>query len=754
MELPEPGTPAPKAAIEAGDPAYVNYTSGSTGQPKGVVVPHRGVVRLVKGTDYVSLGSDETILHLSPLSFDASTFEIWGALLNGGRVVVMKPGAPTLSEIGEAIRTHGVTTTWLTAGLFHLMVEERLNDLKPLRQLLAGGDVLSPEHVRKLHRAVPGCRIINGYGPTENTTFTCCYTVGEERDLSPSVPIGRPIANTEVYILDAARQPVPIGVAGEIYAGGDGVACGYLNRPELTAAKFVPDTFSGRAGARLYRTGDFARWRADGNIEYLGRLDHQVKIRGFRVELGEIEDALNRYPGVLASVVVAREDSPGDKRIVAYLVTRDDSVDPAQWREHLKTKLPDYMVPSAFITLESLPLTLNGKVDRRALPKPAEAESAADGNEEAAPATPTELALAEVWRDVLERDFIAVDDDFFELGGHSLLAVKLINKIRDSLSRELPIHVLFQNPTIRKLAAHLEAEDPLSDEPDSVSQEAGSSLVTFQAKGNRPPLFFHHGDWTGGGFYCGRLSQQLGDDQPFYALAPYRSGREATLTIEEMAQHHMAAIQKHTPHGPYYIGGYCVGATVATEIARLLEEKGEKVNRLILIDLPAASSPLHRQCWPLTNQAGDILGWDLQRKIHYFDLSFTAFERWLSKSTSNKITSLGRRLRLVKASPPAPATTGPEDGDLDGEILKSLDFAVYVLAYRRHKLRTLNVPTTIYFSEEEAPSRLSAEHAREIYPGVTIETVPGNHRTCIIQHTSALVDKMKVTLGDGPAVSR
>src|SRR5438445_4468738 len=357
-------------ASQAVDPAYVNYTSGSSGQPKGVLVPHRGVARLVKGADYVSLTEDETLLHLSPLSFDASTFELWGALLNGGRVVLLSPGQPSLGEIGEAIREHRITTLWLTASLFHLMVDERLNDLKPLRQLLAGGDVLSPQHVLNAHLDLPGCRIINGYGPTENTTFTCCYTVADERALAPSIPIGRPIANTRVYVLDASLQPVPVGVLGELYAGGDGVACGYLNRPQLTAERFIPDPFSSQADARLYRTGDRVRWRPDGNVEFLRRLDSQVKIRGFRVELGEIETVLREAVGVREAVVSLREDTAGEIRLVGYVVAGGNSVpDEPGLKAALKARLADYMIPAHFDFLSALALAPNGKVDRDALTK-------------------------------------------------------------------------------------------------------------------------------------------------------------------------------------------------------------------------------------------------------------------------------------------------------------------------------------------------------------------------------------------------
>ena len=301
--------------------AYVMYTSGTTGKPKGVSVLHRGVVRLVKETDYVHLSAEDVFLQLAPIAFDASTLEIWGCLLNGARLVVMPPYSPSLQDLGQAIERYQVTILWLTAGLFHLMVDEQIQSLKPVRQLLAGGDVLSVPHIKKVLEKLEGCRVINGYGPTENTTFTCCYSITNPSQLGHSVPIGRAIANTQVYLLDAQLQPVPIGVPGELYIGGDGLARGYLNRPEINAERFIPNLFSNKGSDRLYKTGDLARYLADGNIEFLGRIDNQVKIRGFRIELGEIEAVFGQHPDVREVVVVAREDVPNNKQIVAYFVS-------------------------------------------------------------------------------------------------------------------------------------------------------------------------------------------------------------------------------------------------------------------------------------------------------------------------------------------------------------------------------------------------------------------------------------------------
>jgi amino acid adenylation domain-containing protein len=441
------------SGAKADNLAYVTYTSGSTGVPKGVMVEHRPVVRLTKNTNYLQFRPDDVFLQLAPLTFDASTLEIWGPLLNGGRLTLASPGRLGLAELAATIRRHGVTTLWLTAGLFHQLIDAEPAALSGVRNLLAGGDILSPTHVRKALHHLPKVCLINGYGPTENTTFTCCLpTSAAASPPEGSIPLGKPISNTRVYILDAHLRPVPIGVVGELYAGGEGLARGYLSRPELTAEKFIPDLFSDEPGARLYRSGDLARYLPDGNIEFLGRIDHQVKIRGFRVEPGEVEAVLGQHPEVREAVVMTREDALGEKQLVTYIVpARKRAPKGGELRGHLKEKLPEYMVPTAFVTLEALPLTPNGKVDRRALPAPDPSSFRAE-NAYAEPRTPVEEALAGIWEEVLDVGRVGIHDDFFELGGHSLLATQLVSRVREAFQVELPLRSLFEEPTIAGLA--------------------------------------------------------------------------------------------------------------------------------------------------------------------------------------------------------------------------------------------------------------------------------------------------------------
>jgi acyl-coenzyme A synthetase/AMP-(fatty) acid ligase len=364
----------------------------------------------------------------------------------------MPPHAASLEDLGRAIRDYGVTTLWLTAGLFNLMVDQSLEALKPIRQLLAGGDVLSVHHVRKALENLPNCRLINGYGPTENTTFTCCYSMRTGDRVSGSIPIGRPISNTQVYILDEQLNPVAPGIVGELYAAGDGVARGYLNNPEATARTFLPNPFVSQSDARMYRTGDLARWGDDGIVEFLGRSDDQLKILGYRIEPGEIECALQTHKSLKQVYVTSYTDELGAKRLIAYYVTAADvSVSASELKKFLAGKVPQFMMPAAFVQLPALPLSQNGKVDRAALPAPAIPSLAATGQT----ANELERSISDLWKRILRVENMGLDDNFFDLGGDSLLIVAVHSNLQKTLQMEIPVTDLFEFTTIRTLASHL-----------------------------------------------------------------------------------------------------------------------------------------------------------------------------------------------------------------------------------------------------------------------------------------------------------
>ena len=432
--------------------AYSMYTSGSTGEPKGIDITIRGVVKLVSNVDYVQITDRDIFLQAAPLSFDAATFEIWGALLNGATLVIMPSGRYSSEDLGLIVATKGITILWLTAAMFEQIVRTNISCLRRVKQLLTGGDVIPLPAARKLLRKFPRCQLINGYGPTECTTFACCYRVPKSIR-SSSIPIGRPIANTQIYILDDALNPVPVGIPGEIHIAGAGLARGYLNRPALTAEMFIPDPFdAGTSGARLYRTGDRGRYLKNGAIEFLGRRDHQVKIRGFRVELGEVEAALRETFCLGDVVVIAREDVPGDKRLVAYLACRGVTAPvPNDLRAALKRRLPEYLVPASFVFLDALPLNANGKVDRNALPAP-NISAPVLKYLSVQTSTSIEQVLRQIWIDVLKTDDVGVDDDFFALGGHSLLATQILSRVQKSFAVRIPLREFFASPCIRSVA--------------------------------------------------------------------------------------------------------------------------------------------------------------------------------------------------------------------------------------------------------------------------------------------------------------
>ena len=566
--------------------AYISFTSGSTGRPKGVCVPHRGIVRLVKNTNYACFGPSEVLLQNAPVSFDASLFEIWGSLLNGGHLVLTPSQLPTLSELAHLIHTHGITTAWFTTGLFNQLVDELPEALGSLKQVLTGGDVASPFHIKKALKFIRQGVLINGYGPTENSTFSTTYTIPPDYDGTRAVPIGRPVSNTVCYILNHDLEPVPVGSAGELYVGGDGLATGYLNRPQRTAERFIPNPFG--QGTRLYRTGDQARYLPDGNIEFLGRIDQQVKIRGFRVEPGDIESKLLQHPAVRQCVVTARPGASGLKQLVAYLVTDDTSASAApRWQALLRRQLPDYMVPACFIRIERLPLNPNGKVDYNALPAPE--RNRLRQNKRTEPSDGLERKLKEIWETVLKVEPISLKDNFFALGGHSLLAMRIVATIEKQLGRRISVPTVFENPTIAELAEVLGQFEQKTE---------GSAIIKLQPHGNRPPLVLVHG--AGGGMFWGyaNLARHLGEDQPVLAFKSRGlEGLPEPESIAGLAALYADELCRLQPQGPYYLGGYCFGGLVAYEMARRLTQSGQRIQFLALINTSVPNSSYSRFQW-------------------------------------------------------------------------------------------------------------------------------------------------------------
>ncbi len=606
--------------------AYVMFTSGSTGRPKGVEIPHRGIVRLLFGVKYVNLQDRQTFLQMAPVSFDASTFEIWGALLHGHRCVIFPDRIPDLQKLAKTLKIHRVSCLWLTSSLFNFIIDEKPEILKGISQILTGGEALSVEHIRRALVLLPDTQLINGYGPTESTTFTCCYQIAKHLDEGlTSIPIGRPIANTQVYILDKQLKTVPDGLSGELYIGGDGLARGYLNRKELTRERFISNPFDQTAKTRLYKTGDLCRLLKDGNIEFIGRLDDQVKIRGFRIELGEVETTLTTYPQIQQVVVLARQDKPHNKQLVAYYTcsTATDRPTIQDLRTYLAKLLPDYMIPSAFVLMDSMPLTPNGKVNRKALPAPG---SKFDREQlEKSPQTPVQKKLANLFAQVLGREKVGISESFFELGGHSLLAVELFHKIQQTFKETLPLATLFRAPTIEQLA------ELITEKPEELSHK---SIVRIKPQGSGEPIFFLPGI-GGHSLSFLKLADLLNLDRPVYGLELQGlDGKKMPhKTIEEMASYFIDLIQGIQKNGPYHLAGYSLGGRIAFEIACQLKKKEQDIGMLALVSATApgymrtSKHSLVRYLLRLP----DFIRLPFKQKLHYFRFKFNDIKKRINR---------------------------------------------------------------------------------------------------------------------------
>jgi aspartate racemase len=673
--------------------AHIIYTSGSTGKPRGVMLTHEGMVNHhVASQSLYGLQSSDRVLQFSSISFDIALEEIFPTWIAGATLVLRTEETPLGGrDFVRWIDEQGITVLDLPTAYWHELVHQ-LSDLQqPMpastRLVIVGGEKASARAFASWSKLVAGrVRWINTYGPSEASIIATAYEPsGSSWDATENIPIGRPVENTNVYLLDGDLNPVPAGESGELHIGGVGLARGYLNQPQRTAEKFIADPFSPNAGARLYKTGDMARYLPSGEIEFLGRADDQVKIRGFRVELGEVEGVLAKHAGVQECVVVLRGDE-ASKQLAAYFVpVRKPG--PATWevRQFLKDRLPEYMVPAAIVTLERLPLTPNGKVDKKSLPQPTQVQASLNHRCKA-PRDTVEAQVAEIWESVFAKGRIGVDEDFFELGGHSLLAVRLMHSVEQTFGKRLPITALLQASTIEKMTALLREKESSRD---------WSSLVAMRMDGSNPPFFCVHG--IGGTVLRFReLARLVGDDQPFYGLqAQGLDGKFPALArVEDMAAHYVKELQSAQPEGPYYLGGYSFGGMVALEMAHLLRAAGQEVPLVVLLDT-----------FPGTlKSTGSLFGTYLTLPLD---------QKWMH--FSRKAKALPRSLRRRVAMMKLPAA------------LKQVRDACYTAA-RTYQPRPYDGPVVLFRASEKGLSSVNQESAwKSVAPCIEIYEVSGHH---------------------------
>ncbi|MEH2385074.1 MAG: amino acid adenylation domain-containing protein [Nostoc sp.] len=735
----------PTNCVTSDNLAYVIYTSGSTGKPKGVLLQHRGLSNLAKAQiEVFNLQPSHRILQFASLSFDASIFEIVMALQTGATLYLankesLLPGQPLLQLLREKAITH---VTLPPAVLAVLPTES----LPALQTIICAGESCTDDIVKRWWSS--SRRFFNAYGPTEATVWS---TVAEISSLSEKPPIGRPIANTQIYILDKYLQPLPIGITGELYISGEGLAQGYINRPELTTENFIPNPFNHQKGARFYKTGDLARYRPDGNIEFLGRIDNQVKIRGFRIELSEIETVLSQHENVQKAVVIAKENVSGDKYLLAYIVLNVEMQNMASLlRKFLKEKLPEYMVPKAFVMLDSLPLTTSGKVDSWALTELDSPASRSIDKAFIAPRTPTELTLAQIWVEVLNVERVGIQDNFFDLGGDSLLTVRLLKQINKQFEYELPLSSLFLNPTIESLATSL------SSETDSLPW---SPLVPIQPAGSNPTFFCVHPIF-GVVFPYYQLANHLGKNQPFYGLQPIGlDGKTPPLTnIEDMATHYIEALRRVQPKGPYFLGGWSFGGWVAFEMAQQLQKSGEEVALLAVLDTLA---PIPGNIPSLGNGFKFMLT-TVARYIWPFFLDYFYLIIAIAKNRINSLTNFNKIGWLPKnlfsnfiLKEDATVKVISEESKL--RLLSELAIRPMLRVFYANSQAVLNyVPQTypkgINLFRTKVQSSIANEDAsmgwdQLIVGGTEIHHIPGNHLTMLRKpHIQVLAAQLKACI--------
>jgi aspartate racemase len=612
--------PDPRTSVRPDNLAYVIFTSGSTGKPKGVLIEHRSLVNhAIAIARHFELTPEDRVLQFASLSFDVAGEEIYPTWLSGGCVVIwpITAGVAPVRSFVKFVEEQRISVLNLPAPYWHEWVGQlaRAGIPRSVRLVVTGSDKVSTEKfaVWRKH-AGPGVRFCAAYGPTEATiTATIFDPPSEFISSTDCMPVGKPIANSEVYVLDQQLRKVTEGETGELYIGGVGLARGYLDQPELTAQRFIRHPFSSEANARLYKTGDLARWLPDGNLEFLGRIDDQLKIRGFRVEVGEIENTLAQHPAAREVVVIGREDRPGEKQLVAYVVvTNDNRPTTDDLRKFLQARLPEYMVPAAFVMLKSLPLTPGGKVDRRQLPPPQFERDGAD-KEYVAPRTELERRLVEIWEAMLGVRPIGVKDNFFELGGHSLMEMRLVAEVERRIGITLPLATIYYTRTIESMARALERKK--SSRPTSL-------LQPYRTEGNKPPIFSQGGST--------HLAEHLGPDQPIYWLEHHgSSGFAMPDSIEKMAAAYLDEIRMVQPHGPYYLLGYCIGGALILEVARQLLAQGEAIGLLCLIEpITPNNMPVLANSSTSDDQGAGRGG----RKPHYFArLKYLAKPKYLAR---------------------------------------------------------------------------------------------------------------------------